>query len=124
NSGMLGINASYADGLTLDHVVSVNNNTEHFNTSPVSGGAKIGRTRGITVSDSVFSDNDGPGLWIDESSYDMTVTNNEMSHNAKHGISIEIYDKAIVNNNTFVCHGGYGIKVHTTNTLSIDAQDD
>ncbi len=42
-SGMLGINASYADHLTLDHVWSVYNNTEHFNTSPVSGGVKIGR---------------------------------------------------------------------------------
>ena len=28
------MNANYADNLTVDHVVSVNNNTEHFNTSP------------------------------------------------------------------------------------------
>jgi len=120
NSGMLGINASYADQLTLDHVESVHNNTEHFNTSPVSGGAKIGRTRGITVRDSVFDGNDGPGLWIDESSYDMTLTNNEMSHNAKHGISLEISAKAVVTSNTVVGNGGYGIKVNNTSSVSIE----
>jgi parallel beta-helix repeat protein len=119
-SGMLGINASYADHLTLDHVVSANNNTEHFNTSPVSGGVKIGRSRGITVRDSVFSDNDGPGLWIDESSYDTTVTNSRMSNNAKHGISLEISAKAVVTNNTVVGNDGYGIKVNNTSNVTIE----
>ncbi len=119
-SGMLGINASYADALTLDHVMSVNNNTEHFNTSPVSGGVKIGRTRGIAVRDSVFSGNDGPGLWIDESSYDTTVTNSEMSNNAKHGISLEISAKAFVADNTVVGNGGYGIKVNNTSSVTIE----
>ena len=118
-SGMLGINASYADHLTLDHVVSVNNNTEHFNTSPVSGGVKIGRTRGITVRNSVFSHNDGPGLWVDESSYDTTVTNSAMNDNAKHGISLEISAKAVVANNTVVDNGGYGIKVNNTSNVTI-----
>jgi parallel beta-helix repeat protein len=119
-SGMLGINASYADHLTLDHVVSVNNNTEHFNTSPVSGGVKIGRTRGIIVRNSVFSGNDGPGLWIDESSYDTTVTNSQMNLNAKHGISLEISAKALVANNTVVGNGGYGIKVNNTSRVTIE----
>ena len=82
-NGMLGMNASNADRLTIDRMVSEDNNTEHFNTSPVSGGAKIGRTRGVVVRDSVFRGNEGPGLWMDESVYDMTITGNEMRDNAE-----------------------------------------
>ena len=73
-SGMLGLGASNADHLTIERVLSEDNNTEHFNTAPVSGGAKITRSRGVIVRDSIFRNNDGPGLWMDESVYDMTIT--------------------------------------------------
>ena len=86
NSGMLGISATYADGLTLDQVVSEHNNVEHFNTAPVSGGFKIARTRGISITNSVFRNNDGPGVWIDESSYNVTIDHNDVRDNTKHGI--------------------------------------
>ena len=118
-SGMLGMAATYADNLTVDQLVSVNNNTEHFNTAPVSGGVKIGRTRGVVVRNSVLSDNYGPGLWIDESVYDMTVTGNEIRNNAKHGLLLEISAKATVSNNMFSGNGGFGIKVNNTSNVKI-----
>src|SRR5207342_3495444 len=118
-SGMLGMAATYADNLTVDQVVSVNNNTEHFNTSPVSGGVKIGRSRGVVVRNSVLNDNNGPGLWMDESVYDMTVTGNEMRNNAKHGLSLEISAKATVSNNTITGNDGFGIKVNNTSNVTI-----
>jgi parallel beta-helix repeat protein len=118
-SGMLGMNATYADNLTVDQLVSVNNNTEHFNTSPVSGGVKITRTRGVVVRNSVLNDNYGPGLWFDESVYDMAVTGNEMRNNAKHGLSLEISAKATVTNNTISGNDGFGIKVNDTSNVTI-----
>jgi len=48
-SGMLGIHGRYADRLMLSSVSSTRNNAEHFNIAPVSGGAKLGQTRGVTV---------------------------------------------------------------------------
>jgi len=118
-SGMLGINASQADGITLDRVVSEDNNLEHFNTSPVSGGAKIGRTRGVTVENSVFRGNDGPGLWLDESVYDMTITGNQMTGNSKHGTSLEISAKAVFANNTVTDNGGFGVKINNTSDVAV-----
>ena len=118
-SGMLGMNANYADNLTVDQLVSVNNNTEHFNTAPVSGGVKITRSRGVVVRNSVLNDNNGPGLWMDESVYDMTITGNEMRNNAKHGLSLEISAKATVSNNTIAGNDGFGIKVNNTSNVTI-----
>lgn len=118
-NGMLGMNASNADNLTVDRVRSEDNNTERFNTSPVSGGAKIGRTRGVTVTDSVFRGNYGPGLWLDESVYDMRITGNEMRDNAKHGASLEISSKAIFANNIVTGNAGFGVKVNNTSDVTI-----
>jgi hypothetical protein len=80
-SGMLGIHGNHSDNLLIEGVLSENNNTERFNTSPVSGGVKVTRARGVTVRDSVFRDNHGPGLWMDESVYNMKITGNEMRNN-------------------------------------------
>ena len=129
NSGMLGISATYADGLTLDQVVSEHNNVEHFNTAPVSGGFKIARTRGISITNSVFRNNDGPGVWIDESSYNVTIDHNDVRDNTKHGIVLEISAKAEVTNNTVADNGGFGIKVNNTSSVTVsnntfDGNDD
>ena len=98
-NGLLGLHANYADGISLSNVLATNNNTEHFNQSPVSGGTKITRTRGITVRDSVFSDNFGYGLWLDESCYDMTVVGNTIATNSAHGLSVEISARGTVADN-------------------------
>jgi parallel beta-helix repeat protein len=119
NSGMLGLNASYSDNLTLERVHSENNNTERFNQSPVSGGMKIGRSRGIDVTDSAFIGNYGPGVWFDESVYDMTVTGNEMRGNAGHGVSFEISAKASFTNNVVIDNGGFGVKVNNTSNVVV-----
>ena len=118
-NGMLGITATYADNLVVDRVIAEGNNTEHFNQSPVSGGAKISRTRGVTVRDSLFVANDGPGLWMDESSYDMKITGNEMRNNVGHGTSLEISAKAVFANNIVTNNGGFGIKINNTSNVTV-----
>jgi parallel beta-helix repeat protein len=118
-SGMLGMSGAYADGIVLDQVLSEDNNVEHFNSAPVSGGVKIARTRGITVKNSIVRNNLGPGLWFDESSYDVNVLNNEVVNNGKHGISLEISSKAKVQGNIVSDNAGFGIKINNTSNVTL-----
>ena len=118
-SGMLGIHGNHADDLLIDQVVSEDNNTEGFNTSPVSGGIKVTRSRGITVRDSVVRDNRGPGLWLDESVYDIEVIGNEMRDNQGHGTSIEISAQAVFADNIIAGNSGHGIKVNNASDVRI-----
>ena len=118
-SGMLGIHANNADNLLVEGVLSEDNNTERFNTSPVSGGAKVTRARHVTVRDSVFRDNYGPGLWMDESVYNMKITGNEMRDNRGHGASIEISSLAVFADNFVTGNGGHGIKVNNTSNVRV-----
>lgn len=119
SNGLLGVNASFADGLRLVGVRASGNNTEHFNMSPVSGGVKIGRTRGVSISGSVFASNRGPGLWLDASVYDSVITGNDMVGNAGHGISVEISAKSVIANNLVADNGGTGMKINDSSSVQI-----
>lgn len=118
-SGMLGIETSFSDGLVVDGVRAVGNNTERFNQAPVSGGLKITKARGLTIRNSVFADNYGPGLWIDESSYDATVVGNDMLRNAGHGLSYEISSRALIADNVVAGNGGNGMKINNASNMDI-----
>lgn len=118
-NGMLGANTVYADRLSVRDMTAHGNNTEHFNSSPVSGGLKITRSRGVEVQDSVFDSNAGPGLWLDESVYDADIWGNKMTNNAGHGISLEISAKITVADNVIVGNGGHGVKVNNTSSVQI-----
>jgi parallel beta-helix repeat protein len=118
-NGMLGVHANYADGLTATGVSALSNNTEHFNSSPVSGGFKITRTRGITVTGGQFLDNLGPGLWLDESTYDSKIAGNKMIHNSSHGISVELSATSTLVNNLLIDNGGFGLKINDTSSVRI-----
>lgn len=118
-SGMLGMNAVYSDGLNVNNLISTDNNVERFNTSPVSGGFKIGRSRGVSVKNSQFLRNYGPGLWLDESVYDSKIVNNDMIDNSGHGLSLEISAKVVVANNRILDNAGNAIKLNDTSDVSI-----
>lgn len=118
-SGMLGIHGNHADNVVLDRVLTENNNLERFNTAPVSGGAKFTRLRGFTARDSIFRGNHGPGLWLDESVYDMTIVGNEMRDNQRHGISLELSARAVVADNIISNSGGFGIKINNTADVEV-----
>jgi parallel beta-helix repeat protein len=118
-NGLLGIQATYADGLVIDGVRSQNNNDEHFNSSPVSGGIKIARSRGLVVKNSLVSNNFGQGIWFDESCYNMTVVNNDASHNSAVGIVMEISDTGTIANNVLIGNADDGIKADNTGNLQI-----
>lgn len=118
-SGMLGIHGRFADNLKLTKVLSTKNNDEHFNLAPVSGGIKLGVSRGITVTGSKFSGNYGHGFWEDMSVYNSVFRQSDFSDNTGTGLFLEISAKAIVGDNTFARNKEFGIKVNNTSNVKI-----
>ncbi|BBE22145.1 hypothetical protein MN0502_10280 [Arthrobacter sp. MN05-02] len=118
-NGMLGASATYADGLSATNLKVTDNNTEGFNHSPAAGGVKIGRTRTVQVQDSIFSANDGTGLWFDESVFDLTASGNEIVGNRGHGLSVEISARAVLANNVIARNEGHGLKINNTSDVEV-----
>lgn len=119
DNGMLGLGATYADGIRVVDLVSRRNNTERFNSAPVAGGVKIDRTRGILVSGADIRRNAASGLWFDESAKGITVLDSTIRDNARHGLSLEISADATVADNVIAGNGGFGIKVNNTSDVAI-----
>ena len=119
HNGMLGASMSTSDNLTVTGVLAFDNNTEHFNNSPVSGGVKISRSRNVTVSKSVFVDNLGPGLWFDESVYNGKVAGNDIVNNAGHGLITEISAKFDIVDNLVTGNTDNGMKINDTSGVRI-----
>lgn len=118
-SGMLGIHGRYADRLSLVNVLARRNNLERFNIAPVSGGAKIGQSRDLTVTDSDFSDNYGPGFWADLSVYNSRFRGSHFNRNSGDGLFLEISARAVVGNSLFLHNRRDGIKVNNTSNVRI-----
>ncbi len=118
-NGLMGLLANHADGLRVDGVRADDNNTEHFNGSPAAGGFKLTRLRGVSVKNSEFLDNEGSGLWFDESVYDATVTGNDVVGNTRNGISFEISSKALFADNVIARNGTTGLKINNAQYVSI-----
>ena len=118
-NGLMGILANHADDLTADRVRADGNNTEHFNGSPAAGGFKLTRLRGVTVTHSSTSHNEGSGLWFDESVYDATVIGNDVLHNTRNGISFEISSKAVFADNLLAGNGTTGLKINNAQDVQI-----
>jgi trimeric autotransporter adhesin len=118
-NGLLGVQANYSDGLTLDSVLAAGNDAEHFNTSPVSGGVKITRSRNVTVRSSVFVGNFSHGLWFDESVYGMTIVHNDSLGNAGNGIVLEISSTATIADNVVSRNAMDGLKVNDVSNVQV-----
>lgn len=118
-NGLMGINANAAYGMVADKLRVTKNNVERFNSTPAAGGFKITRSRGVDVGDSLFSDNYGTGLWLDESVYDADVHGNNMIGNASHGLSFEISSTAVLVDNLVLNNKGFGFKINNADKLEI-----
>lgn len=98
-AGQLGVNVNASYGFKLTNSVIDDNNYSWFKPEPVSGGVKITRSRGVTVSNNEVNGNNSNGIWCDESCYDVVVANNTVQDNFKVGINIELSQKVVVANN-------------------------
>ncbi len=89
--GNLGIAASVAGGLSFTNVAANHNNTEWFNRAPSAGGTKIAHdVNGLTIKGGDFSDNQGPGLWLDENVTNFSVASVNADRNSEVGILVEL----------------------------------
>jgi hypothetical protein len=118
-NGLLGVHANYSDGLRVTNLVAYGNNAEHFNTSPVSGGLKVTRSRDVTVANGAFVKNIGPGIWMDESVYNMKIVNDDAIRNTGNGISIEISGTLVASNNLVVGNGSSGLKLNNISNAQV-----
>ncbi len=118
-NGLLGGGASQADGLKVKQMLSVGNNAERFNHSPVSGAFKVTRTRGVTVTDSAFTGNAGRGPWFDESVIDIVFTGNDVIGNTGHGVMVELSERAVVADNIIARNGDFGLFVLNSGNVKI-----
>ncbi|RKR72930.1 right-handed parallel beta-helix repeat-containing protein [Frondihabitans australicus] len=117
-AGMLGVGVNASYGFSLTNSEIDDNNFSHFKAAPVSGGVKVTRSRGVTVSDNVFDGNDSTGFWCDESCYDVTVTGNTATDNTDDGFSIELSQKVLIADNT-VTGSGADINIIDTGDVRI-----
>jgi len=118
-AGMLGAQASTADGLKASELRIVNNNAEHFNRAPVAGGFKIHKSRGVAVTDSSFVGNLGNGLWFDESVYNMKIAGNDIVGSTGNGLVVELSATALVADNIITDSGKDGILVSDSGHIDI-----
>ncbi|WP_314093813.1 right-handed parallel beta-helix repeat-containing protein [Microbacterium foliorum] len=118
-NGLMGLGANYADALVVDDLLSLENNAEHFNTAPVSGGVKITKSRGVTVTDSAMLRNDGPGLWLDQSVYDVRIAGSDFVENRGAGAFLELSNKIDFVNNLVLRNVGNGVKINNTGAVNL-----
>lgn len=118
-NGLLGVHGNHADKAVVRHLLTVGNNTERFNPSPVSGGLKITRARGVSISDTTARDNRGPGLWLDEAVYDGRISSSLIRDNTHHGVSLEISSTMLFVGNVVQGNDGHGIKINNTSDVQV-----
>ena len=117
-NGMLGIGSNASYGLRLTDSVVRENNWQRFKETPVSGGVKITRARGVTVTGNDISRNYSSGLWLDESVYDVVITGNTVDSNEWTGIQLELSSKAVIADNT-VTGGKVGLQIIGTDHVRV-----
>jgi parallel beta-helix repeat protein len=118
NNGMLGIGGTQDDNSVIKNSIINGNNTQDFKDAPVSGGIKLTRTRGITVSNNEVKNNQSAGIWFDASCYNMKVVGNDAQNNRSTQIELEVSDTGIVANNT-AFGGTTGILIFDTGNVKI-----
>ena len=99
DNGLMGIGSNSLRGVRADRVLVARNNSERFNGAPAAGGWKFSKSHDISITNSVFRDNNGTGLWLDEASIGVTIARNDLYNNARHGLVFELSTRGRIVNN-------------------------
>lgn len=118
-SGQLGIHVSYADNFVMDNVSVTDSNDENFNPAPSAGAIKVGTTRGVVLRNSELLRTAGNQFWADQSTFDITVTGNEIMDGGRYGIVLEISSVATVADNIVAGNAMDGVLVADTDKVQI-----
>ncbi len=123
HAGQLGITSNKASVVARDNEI-YDNNTERFYPGWSSGGIKVsGASRLLFDNNRVYA-NDWNGVWIDNGSKNVTISNNRIHHNLKKGIQFEISDYGKIYGNTVWengrgASGGGGIQAVSSRNVEI-----
>lgn len=119
NNGLEGMGANRADGLTVTSLLSGGNNSQQFNSAPVSGAMKITTSRNVSVTGSSFINSYTQGPWFDLSCTNVTFSGNDMVGNAGRGVTFELADHVTAVNNLAVNNSEGGMFVLDTSNATI-----
>jgi len=117
-NGQAGIVANAATGVIVESNNISNNNTGNYDVSQYAAGIKVTQMTNFIFRGNWVADNASNAVWIDVSSTNSTVTNNQVLRSLCYGIYIELGNGIIIAGN--VVHDNTdGIGVHFTENASI-----
>jgi hypothetical protein len=118
-NGQLGLHAHQADGLLVEDNLFGRNNSKGFAQGSAVGGFKITASRDVVIRDNVAVANDGPGIWVDESSLDVVIVRNLAQGNTGHGLMYEISARGLLASNVSVGNDRNGLYVLESNDVGV-----
>ena len=126
-NGMSGIRGAYCEGCTLEYAESMYNNWKGYNVLWESGGGKWIYSRNSTLRRLDFSNNEGPGLWLDINNYDNIIEQSRFDNNLSMNLFLEwSSDRNLVRNNVLTRarpynrnNQGVGLEVRAANDNDI-----
>lgn len=102
-NGLMGLGMDRANNLVLTNSVFRQNNAERYPSLPVAAGVKITKAAKAKVTNNLFQDTYlAAGLWFDNYSSDVLITNNTLVNNGELGINVEAATRGVIANNEVV----------------------
>lgn len=108
NCFLAGLVASSVNGLRIKGLELFNNNTSHNNPDTPTGegaGMKLGTCTDVELEDVFAHDNYGPGVWLDNDCYKVTILKGTTLRNTHRGFQIEISDTVTLVGTTSLLDG-------------------
>lgn len=104
HNGHLGLGGQ-GDNRVIENNEIAHNNELRIHTEWEAGGVKLGASNGVILRNNYIHDNDGPGIWADESCRNLIFEGNRVENNTHPGIFHEISYEAIIRNNIVIGNG-------------------
>lgn len=121
-AGLGGIDGMMFDNGKVTNTLITDGNTQKFTPFPATGAIKVTRSKNVTFSKNVITDNHNTtGIWTDESTIGVTITGNRVTNSAGNGfagIQTELTSKGVVADNV-VSGTVRGIYVFDSNGMRV-----
>jgi parallel beta-helix repeat protein len=105
------------------------NNTEQYNWRWEAGGLKSSHAEDVTVHSNEFYHNEGTAIWFDVDCSNITISDNRIHHNARHGIHYElseggeIFDNDLWENGWETPEWAFGSAISSANSRGTEIRD-
>ncbi len=103
-NGQIGVRGT-GEAIALIGNAIVENNVNNFDTAWEAGGSKFFKTKGLLLVNNCFSENAGPGIWLDVDNEDSVIISNFSITNSHAGIFLEISYGSLVSDNIVAYNG-------------------